>query len=101
MGFVVTAIPGTTVKHLESVPLMSGITLRLACWFTPVVMERANVIHSAPLGRMIIEEAGGMQAYDEKARRKRGKLFVTEEITDEITRLTRDAEVNQVVVFKD
>jgi hypothetical protein len=101
MGFVVTAIPGTTVKHLESVPLMSGITLRLACWFTPVVMERANVIHSAPLGRKIIEEAGGMQAYDEKARRKRGKLFVTEEITEEITRLTKDAEHKQLVVFKE
>ena len=101
MDLVVTAIPGTTVKHLESVPLMSGITLRVACWFAPVLMERANVIHSAPVGRKIIEEAGGIEAYDQKARGRRGKLFVTEEITEEITRLTKDAERKQVVVFKD
>jgi len=101
MDLVVTAIPGTMVKHLESVPLMSGITLRAACWFAPVMMERANVIHSAPLGRQIIEEAGGIEAYDQKARRKRGKLVVTEDITEEITRLTKDAEHKQLVVFKE
>ena len=101
MDFVVAAIPGTAVKHLESVPLMPGITLRVGCWFAPVLMERANVIHSAPLGRKIIEEAGGIEAYDQKARGRRGKLFFTEEITEEITRLTKDAERKQVVVFKD
>ena len=68
MDFVVAAIPGTAVKHLESVPLMPGITLRVGCWFAPVLMERANVIHSAPLGRKIIEEAGGIEA----SIRKRG-----------------------------
>jgi hypothetical protein len=35
------------------------------------------------------------------ARRRRGKLFVTEEITEEITRLTKDAERKQVVVFEE
>jgi hypothetical protein len=101
MDLVVTAVPGTTVKHLESVPLMSGITLKMACSFAPVLMERSNVIHAAPLGREIIEEAGGIEAYDQKARKKRGKLFVTQEITEEITRLTKDAERKQVVLFKD
>jgi hypothetical protein len=101
MGSVATAIPGATVKHLESVPLMSGITLRAACRFAPVVVERANVIHSAPLGKKIIEEAGGIEAYDRETRRRKGKLFITEDITEEITRLTKDAELKQVVVFKD
>ena len=101
MDLVVTPIPDATVKHLESVPLMSGIALRAMRWFTPVMMERANVIHAAPIGRKIIEEAGGLEAYDQKARAKKGKLVVTEEITEEITRLTRAAERKQAVVFKD
>jgi Transglutaminase-like superfamily len=77
------AIPGT-IKHAESLPLRLGIVARALSRFAPVVTERVNVIHSGPLGRGIIEEAGGIEAYDQKARRKR-MLFSEEEITRRIT----------------
>jgi hypothetical protein len=92
-------IPGT-IKHFESVPLMVGLTIRLGCWLVPVVMERASIIHAAPLGRKIIEEAGGIEAYDREARRKR-ELLSAETITEKIMRLTEDAKRKQVLVFEE
>jgi Transglutaminase-like superfamily len=82
MGLTGTAVPGT-IKHTESLPLTLGIAPMALSWFAPVVMERVNAIHSGPLGRRIIEEAGGVEAYDQKARRKR-MLFSEEEITRRI-----------------
>jgi hypothetical protein len=52
------------------------------------------------LGKKIIDEAGGIEAYDQNVRRRRG-LFATEEITNEIARLTKDAARKQVVEFED
>ena len=63
---------GGTIRHFESLPLLLGITMRAPCWFVPVVIERANIIHSAPLGRKIIEEVGGLEAYDKRARKNLG-----------------------------
>jgi hypothetical protein len=93
-------IPGT-IERVESLPLAVGITMRLQSLLIPTVMERANVIFSemVPLGRKIIEEAGGIEAYDRSVRRKR-ELFATEEIAEAITRLTKDAEHRQVVEFE-
>jgi hypothetical protein len=89
-----TPIPGT-LKHIESLPLMLGISLRVGSWFAPVAMERSNAIHAAPLGKKIIEEAGGIEAYDREARRRRELLA-----TDEITRQIKEAERPQFVEFK-
>jgi hypothetical protein len=100
IDFTFNLIPGT-IEHFESLSLMFGISLRVYSLLAPVVVERSSIVLSAPLGRKIIEEAGGIEAYDQKARRRRGKLFVTEEITEEITRLTKDAERKQVVVFEE
>ena len=65
-------------------------------------MERASLAikNTLPIGRKIIEEAGGIEAYDQNARRRR-ELVPTEEITREIARLTKDAERKQVVVFEE
>jgi len=87
------------IKHFESLPLIFGITLRVACRFAPVAIERVNVVHSAPLGRTIIEEAGGIEAYDQSARRKR-ELMPEEKITEAMTKLTKDAKRRQVVQFE-
>ena len=94
-------IPGT-IERLESLPLMRGITMRAQSWLAPVVMERSNIMLTGILaqGRKIIEEAGGIEAYDQNARRRR-ELVPTEEITSEIARLTKDAERRQVVVFEE
>jgi Transglutaminase-like superfamily len=68
---LVFSTPGT-MRHFESLPLVLGITMKAPRWFVPVVIERANVVHSAPLGKKIIEAAGGLQAYDKRARKNRG-----------------------------
>ncbi len=99
IGLALELIPGT-IKHSECLPLRQGITMRLQNWLAPVVMERASIVLSAPLGKKVIEEAGGMEAYDRKARRRRA-LFAPEEMTEEITRLTKDMERKQVVVFEE
>ena len=67
-----------------------------------MVMERASLAikNTLPIGRKIIEEAGGIEAYDQNARRRR-ELVPTEEITNEIARLTKEAERKRVVVFEE
>jgi hypothetical protein len=66
-------IPGT-VKRFESIPLKLGIEMKALMWLAPAAMERANVwvrTKSLPEGKKIIEEAGGREAYDRKARDRR------------------------------
>jgi hypothetical protein len=67
-----------------------------------VVRERANIVFAGtlPLGRKIIEEASGIEAYAQKARRRK-ELFATEEMTRETTRLTKEAKRKHVVVFEE
>jgi Transglutaminase-like superfamily len=87
-----------TVKHIESLSFMRAITMRAQQWFLPVVVERTNIALTAmvPLGRKIIEEAGGLEAYDQKAR-KRMELFATDELAMHI----RDAGRPEFVEFRD
>ena len=68
-------IPGT-IKRFESLPLRLGIAMKAGMWLAPAAMERANIAiqKRIPQGRRIIEEAGGVAAYDQKAR-ERLKLF--------------------------
>ena len=67
-----------------------------------MVAERSNIVltEMLALGRKIIEEAGGIEAYDQNAR-ERKELAPTEEITNEIARLTKDAERKQLLVFEE
>jgi hypothetical protein len=94
-------IPGT-IERIESLPFVLGITTRIQSGLAPVVRERANVVFAemSTLGRRIIEEAGGTEAYDQSVRKRR-QLFATEEIMSKMTKLTKDAEHKQVVVFED
>ncbi len=71
-GFTFKLIPGT-IKRFESIPLQLGIAVNALMWLAPAAMERANlaVKNNLPQGRTIIEEAGGREAYDKKARERR------------------------------
>ncbi len=99
VGLTFKLIPGTT-KHFESIPLRRGITEKAWMWLAPVVKERTSIVFNGALlqGRRIIEEAGGIEAYDQNARRRGGELSAIEE---EITRLTKEAKRQQVVEFEE
>ncbi|MDD1721163.1 MAG: transglutaminase family protein, partial [Euryarchaeota archaeon] len=100
MGLTFKLIPGT-IKRFESLPLMMGITMKATRWLTSVVMERASLAikNTLPIGRKIIEEAGGIEAYDQNARERRE--LPTEEITGALARLTEDAQRKQLLVFEE
>jgi Transglutaminase-like superfamily len=72
IGLTFALIPGT-VKRFESIPLWLGIGMNTLMWLAPAAMERANLVikNQLPLGRKVIEEAGGRKAYDKKARERR------------------------------
>jgi hypothetical protein len=80
IGMYFDALPGS-IKRFESLPLQLGMGLKVIQWLTPATMERMNVsVHKAlAIGWQEIEEAGGVEAYDKKARRKR-ELFSADEI---------------------
>jgi hypothetical protein len=96
IGLTLELIPGT-IQRFESLPLRFGIEMKAFMWLAPAMMERANVViqNRLPQGRKIIEEAGGIEAYDQNARRRRELSSVEEEIT----RLTMEAKRQQVVEF--
>jgi hypothetical protein len=75
IGLTLELVPGT-IKRFESLPLRLGIAMKAGMWLAPGAMERANIAiqKRIPQGRRIIEEAGGVVAYDQKAR-ERLKLF--------------------------
>jgi hypothetical protein len=68
-------IPGT-LKCPESIPFMFGGGITLFNRMAPATLERTNVSlqNMSALGRKAIEDAGGIEAYDQKAREKM-KLF--------------------------
>jgi hypothetical protein len=78
---LVFSTPGT-IRHFESLPFLLGIVMRAPFWFAPVVVERANIVHAAPLGRKIIEEVGGLEAYDKRARKNLGLFSLRVEPED-------------------
>lgn len=99
IGLTFKLIPGT-IKHFESISLWRGITMKAWMWLAPVVKERSSIVFKGAslLGREVIEEAGGIEAYDQNARRRKGELSAIEE---EITRLTQEAKRQQVVEFEE
>ncbi len=90
------------VWHVESVPPFVVRSMKVVKWLAPAMRERMNVMFQQQnaLGRKIIEEAGGVKAYDREARR-REELLSAEKITEKITRLTKDAEGKQELVFEE
>ena len=79
IGMYFDALPGS-LKRFESLPLQLGLGLRLMGLLTPATMERMNAsVHVAlAIGQQEIEEAGGVQEYDLKARKKRERFSVDE-----------------------
>jgi hypothetical protein len=69
LGIWFFARPGT-IMRLESIPLGLGAGSRLLHAISPGSMERVNLSIQKQIerGRHIIEEAGGLRAYDERAR---------------------------------
>jgi hypothetical protein len=97
IGLMFTLIPGTT-KHFESISLWRGITMKAWMWLAPVVKERTSIILKGILlqGRKVIEEAGGLEAYDQKARNKSECL-----LEEEILRKLKEARRPEFVEFEE
>lgn len=67
------AIPGT-MMHMESIPYGFSGSTKLLKRIAPGSMERVNIsiLKQIEKGRQIIKEAGGLEAYDKKARAGKG-----------------------------
>ena len=92
IGLTFKLVPGT-IKRFESIPLRLGIAMKALMWLAPAAMERVNVAVQTkmlPEGRNIIEEAGGREAYDQKA-----------ESELKLSALTVEVEPNEAIVFKE
>jgi hypothetical protein len=87
----VKMVPGTLTSP-ESIPFMFGGGMALFSRMAPATMERANVgLQKAyALGRQVIEEAGSIEAYDQKVRQKL-----------ELSRPVIEVEHNEALVFKE
>jgi hypothetical protein len=73
IGYWFDAVPGT-VMRMESLPYGLGTSLILLHAIAPGSMERVNIsmVKQKEKGREIIEDAGGIEAYDRKARLRQG-----------------------------
>ena len=70
-----SAVPGTEMI-MESLPYGLGISLSVLHTVAPGSMERVNIriLKQKEMGRRVIEEAGGIEAYDLAARARQGPL---------------------------
>ncbi len=75
LGTAYDVVPETMV-YFESIPRRIQVEWQVFKWFAPALMERMNITMQTQytLGRQAIEDAGGSEAYDQKAR-KRWVLF--------------------------
>jgi hypothetical protein len=82
LGIWFFAIPGTTM-YMESMPYGLGGATKLLKKIAPASMERVNISiqQQNSLGRKIIEDAGGKEAYDALARKKIGPKGPTVQLT--------------------
>lgn len=73
IGVWFMALP-ESIRILESIPAGLGVATRILYHIAPGSMERVNVgaQNQERIGRRIIEEAGGVAAYDAMARTRRG-----------------------------
>ncbi|MGZ4949364.1 MAG: hypothetical protein ACXV5D_10025 [Halobacteriota archaeon] len=83
IGTYFDALPGS-IHRYESIPFGLGLSLKLTNMLAPATMERLNARMSRvqKLGLQEIEDAGGIQGYNQIAKRKR-ELFSANEILEE------------------
>ncbi|MGZ4906793.1 MAG: transglutaminase-like domain-containing protein [Halobacteriota archaeon] len=72
IGLTLQLAPKGKIKRFESLSLRFGLTVNAMMSFISATMERANIgtLEAVQRGREIIEEAGGLEAYDRKARER-------------------------------
>ena len=96
-GLVFKVIPGTT-KRFESIPLTFWLAMNIGMRFVPAALERTTVVAQTRAlgpGRKVIEQAGGIEAYDQQARKMR-ELFSAEELVNYI----KESKRREVVEFR-
>lgn len=73
LGVWYNAVPGT-VMYMESIPYFLGASLEILHAIAPGSMERVNISikKQKARGKAIIDEAGGLEAYDAIARSRQG-----------------------------
>jgi len=73
LGVWFFAIPGT-IMYMESIPYGFGGVTKMLRRLAPASMERVNISiqKQDEMGKKVIEEAGGKEAYDAAARKKLG-----------------------------
>ena len=83
IGLYFDALP-ESIKRFESTSLKLGLSLKLMHWLAPASIERMNtrMMRIQLLGLKEIEEAGGIQAYNEMAKKRR-ELFSADEILNQ------------------
>jgi hypothetical protein len=98
IGLTFPLAPGATIKRFESIPLWIWFAAKAMTSFIPASMERANltVLKALSTGSKVIDEAGGLEAYDRAARSKSESLPV-----DEIVRAMKAAVHPELVEFED
>jgi hypothetical protein len=92
IGNTFPVVPGT-IRHFESMPLWFGPASKVVFSLIPAAMERVNVVihtRALPEGRKIIDDAGGIEAYDRKARERLKRSFQIVEPED-----------SEALIFKD
>jgi hypothetical protein len=90
-------VPGT-IRRFESISLRFAVLSKVVTWLAPASMERANAFfhtQALPVGKKILEAAGGIEAYDQNIRRMR-ELLSAEDITRKLA-----AERKQLIQFKE
>jgi hypothetical protein len=97
IGLTFPLAPGATIKRFESTPLWMWLLAKAITSFIPASMERANlkILETLLRGSQVIEEAGGLEAYDRAARSKSESLPV-----DEIVRTMKAAMRPELVEFE-
>ncbi len=85
IGLTFPLAPGAKVKRFEGLSWTLGIQEKVLLPLLKAAMERADlaVLRALSQGSAILEEAGGLEAYDRKARRKM-ELFSEDEIARRI-----------------
>jgi len=83
LGVWFFAIPGT-IMYMESIPYGLGGATNLLRRIAPGSMERVNISiqRQNVVGRKVIEDAGGRDAYDALARKKRGPTAPMVDLSD-------------------
>ncbi|MGZ4903150.1 MAG: transglutaminase-like domain-containing protein [Halobacteriota archaeon] len=82
IGLTLELVPGT-IRRFESIPLKLAVGIKALMWLAPAAMERTSIAAQTrmlPVGEKVIAEAGGMQAYDKRARERLGFSAPTIEV---------------------